>query len=242
MKNQKTSTASSTATVPALTIDQAKELAAKEKLTLRQLRSVLPSTKGVKTPTREWVRQNLDGNQVFFKKEYPNGDRMVIFMNGFFSYGTAQWNTTMRVDGFRELYFEVDENGGYNKLPEKVYIDGSCLYPLGECAIWQLKRNSQKRDMDGGEDSTDPEILQTMMDGETPTLEDMFIARESDAEEKKRLKDAWNKLTDQQKAVVRGVILMNRTQHSVAEELGVNRQRVTAVLKQSLKKIRKNFD
>ena len=63
----------------------------KENLSLRQLRSILPSTKDVKTPTRVWVREHLDSDQVFFSREYGNGDKLVVFTNGFYCYGNENW-------------------------------------------------------------------------------------------------------------------------------------------------------
>ena len=238
MKTQMINTETSTN----LTIDQAKAMAYKGTLTLRQLRAVLPSTKGVSKPTRDWVRDNLDSDQVFFREEYPDNGLLVVFVNGFYTYwyNEDKW-TILRVDGFSRLYYEIDEDGGFDNIPLEDFIDGHFVGALGTNGLWQIKRNKDRHDVDYGETPVADDVLQSLMDGETQTLEDLLIERESKDEERQMLKKAWEKLTEQQKYVVLNVVAMGRTHEEVSNELGISRQRVSAVLKQSLKKIRKNY-
>ena len=174
-------------------------------LTLRQLRSVLPSTKDVKTPSRDWIRENLHGDQVFCSRKYANGwlvvftngfffysdgkwgtvfcsrkyanGWLVVFTNGFFFYSDGKWGTVLRIDGFRELYYETDEFGRYGKLPEKDYIDRPFDYPLGACAMWQLKRNAEKRKSSYNETAVDTETVERNADDSTPDLIDLLKIR-----------------------------------------------------------------
>ena len=209
-------------------------------LTLRQLRSVLPSTKDVKIPSRDWIRENLHGDQVFCSRKYANG-WLVVFTNGFFFYSDGKWGTVLRIDGFRELYYETDEFGGYGKLPEKDYIDRPFDYPLGACAMWQLKRNAEKRKSSYNETAVDTETMERNADDSTLDLIDLLIDQEDKAEENRRLHRAWEMLTEQQKTVIWLVKVKGLSQDEVARRLGVSRPRVTAVLHQTIEKLKKNF-
>ena len=209
-------------------------------LTLRQLRSVLPSTKDVKTPSRDWVREHLHGDQVFCSRKYSHG-RLVVFTNGFFFYSDGKWGTVLRIDGFRELYYETDEFGGYGKLPEKDFIDQPFDYPLGACAMWQLKRNAEKRKSSYNESAVDTETMEGNADDSMPDIIDSLIDQEERAEEKWRLHRAWETLTEQQKTVIWLVKVKGLAQDEVAGRLGVSRPRVTVVLHQTIEKLKKNF-
>ena len=154
-----------------ITLEEARTLAEQGQLTLRQLRGILPSTKGVETPTRDWVREHLHGEEVFCSKEYGDG-RLTVFTNGFFYFTVGKWGTVLRIDGFTELYYETDEFGGYDKLPEEAYIDGPIDYPLGECAMWQLKRNAAQRKNSTNEMPVDDETILKYWDKATP---DMYV-------------------------------------------------------------------
>ena len=238
MKTQMINTETSTN----LTIDQAKAMAYKGTLTLRQLRAVLPSTKGVSKPTRDWVRDNLDSDQVFFREEYPDNGLLVVFVNGFYTYwyNEDKW-TILRVDGFSRLYYEIDEDGGFDNIPLEDFIDGHFVGALGTNGLWQIKRNKDRHDVDYGETPVADDVLQSLMDGETQTLEDLLIERESKDEERQMLKKAWEKLTEQEKMVARSVLILKMTQKSTAMKLGVTQQRVSTVLNQTMRKFRNSF-
>ena len=173
----------------------------KENLSLRQLRSILPSTKDVKTPTRVWVREHLDSDQVFFSREYGNGDKLVVFTNGFYCYGNENW-TVLRVDGFSRLYYETDEDGGFEHLEEEKFLDDCFIGALGTNAIWQLKRNADKRDADHGEISVDNETMEMNRDESAPDVLELLIEKDLKAENHARLAKAIAGLTEAQREVI----------------------------------------
>ena len=212
----------------------------KENLSLRQLRGILPSTKEVKTPTRDWVRGNIDSNHVFFSKEFANGDRLVVFTNGFYCYGAEKW-TILRVDGFSRLYYEIDEEGGYEHLEENAFIDDCFISALGLNAMWQLKRNAEKRDADHGEIPVDSETMEKNHDESTPDILEDLIEREDQEEESKRLRAAWNTLTPQQKDVIWLIKVKKLTQEDVAKKLHISQPRVKQVINRTIDKLQKNF-
>ena len=223
-----------------LTINEAKNLAEQGNLTLRQLRSVLPGTEGVKTPSRAWVREHMDGDEVLFTKDYGNGDRLVVFTNGFYRYGDKDW-TVLRVDGFSKVYYEIDEEGKFESLGEDAFIDGSFATALVLNAMWQLKRNFGKRMSSMNESATDSEIMEGNADETVPDILEGIIEREEKAEEHERLQKAWETLTDQQKCVMWLIWVERLTEREAAKRMGITQQRVSTVLRQTVGKLRKNF-
>ena len=223
-----------------LTINEAKTLAERGKLTLRQLRSILPSTEGVSTPTRDWVRKHLDSDEVFFSRQYPDGCSLTVFRNGFYRYGNEKW-TVLRVDGFSRIYYEIDEDGGYDTLEEDAFLDDCFIAALGLNALWQLKRNAEKRDAEHGEVSSEDGSLDGTVDESTGDILEGIIEQEEKAEEHTHLLKAWATLTDQQKAVIWMIKVKGLTQEDVAKRIGVSRPRVAAVLRQTIEKLQKNI-
>ena len=209
-------------------------------ITLRELRAMLPSTKGVDTPSRNWVRDNLVGEQVFFSKAFPDGSSLVVFKNGFYRYGDENW-TVLRVDGFSRLYYEVDDAGSFEHLDEEEFIDSGFIYALGENAMWQLKKNAEKRRADHGEVSIDNETADLNTDQNSNDVLESIIEREEQTEEACRLRKAWNTLTSQQKEVIWLIKVKKLTQEEVATKLNISRPRVTKVLKQTIEKLQKNI-
>ena len=212
----------------------------KENLSLRQLRDILPSTKDVKTPTRVWVREHLDSDRVFFSRKYENGDRLVVFTNGFYCYGNENW-TVLRVDGFSRLYYETDEDGGFEHLEEEKFLDDCFIGALGANAIWQLKRNAEKRDADHGEISVDNETMEMNHDESTPDILELLIDRDLKAENHVRLAKAIAGLTEAQREVIALRYWRELTIPEIARQIGRKEESVKDRLKGAMKSLKKNF-
>lgn len=212
----------------------------KENLSLRQLRSILPSTKDVKTPTRVWVREHLDSDQVFFSREYGNGDKLVVFTNGFYCYGNENW-TVLRVDGFSRLYYETDEDGGFEHLEEEKFLDDCFIGALGTNAIWQLKRNADKRDADHGEISVDNETMEMNRDESAPDVLELLIEKDLKAENHARLAKAIAGLTEAQREVIVLRYWGELTIPEIARQIGRKEESVKDRIKGAMKSLKKNF-
>ena len=212
----------------------------KENLSLRQLRSILPSTKDVKTPTRVWVREHLDSDQVFFSREYGNGDKLVVFTNGFYCYGNENW-TVLRVDGFSRLYYETDEDGGFEHLEEEKFLDDCFIGALGTNAIWQLKRNADKRDADHGEISVDNETMEMNRDESAPDVLELLIEKDLKAENHARLVKAMAGLTEAQREVIVLRYWRKLTIPEIAHQIGRKEENVKDRIKGAMKSLKKNF-
>ena len=100
------------------------------------------------------------------------------------------------------VYYETDEFGGYGKLPEKDYIDQPFDYPLGACAMWQLKRNAEKRKSSYNESAVDTETMEGNADDSMPDPLEMIIENEKKTDELIRLNTAIDDLTSAQKEVL----------------------------------------
>ena len=212
----------------------------KENLSLRQLRSILPSTKDVKTPTRVWVREHLDSDQVFFSREYGNGDKLVVFTNGFYCYGNENW-TVLRVDGFSRPYYETDEDGGFEHLEEEKFLDDCFIGALGTNAIWQLKRNADKRDADHGEISVDNETMEMNRDESAPDVLELLIEKDLKAENHARLAKAIAGLTEAQREVIVLRYWGELTIPEIARQIGRKEESVKDRIKGAMKSLKKNF-
>mgnify|MGYP002623301939 CR=1 FL=1 len=223
-----------------ITINEARTLAEQGDLTLRQLRSVLPGTKGVKTPSRAWVREHMDGDEVLFTKDYESGDKLVVFMNGFYCYGDENW-TVLRVDGFSRLYYETDEDGGFAHLDEEAFLDEYFIGALGTNAIWQLKRNAEKRDVDHGEISVDNETMEMNHDEGTPDILELLIDRDLKAENHDRLVKAMAGLTEAQREVIVLRYWRELTIPEIARQIGRKEESVKDRIKGAMKSLKKNF-
>ena len=221
-----------------LTLDEAKTLAEQGTLTLRQLRSVLPSTKDVKTPSRDWVREHMEGDQVFFSKEYANGDCLVVFQNGFYRYGDENW-TVLRVDGFSKIYYEIDEDGGLENIGEDDFLDGRFVPALGMNALWQLNRNAVQRRSNTNETSV--ETVEGNVDESTPDIVDLLIEREEKDEEHRKLMSAIKLLTPTQQEVVIMRYWKKMTIRQIAVQIGRSEDSVKERLKWALRTLRKRF-
>lgn len=212
----------------------------KDALSLRQLRSILPCTKDVKTPTRDWVREHMDGEDVFFSSDFANGDRLVVFENGFYCFGNDNW-TILRVDGFSRIYYETDEEGGYETLEEDSFMDDSFIPALGMNALWQLKRNAAQRKGNTNETAADSEIIERQADKLIPDIMEFLIERDEKADEHRRLVNSMAKLTDAQREVIIMRYWKNMTIPQIATKIGRSEDSVKDRIRGAIKSLKKNF-
>ncbi len=214
----------------------------KNTMTLRQLRAILPSTQGKPIPTKEWLRANAKGEAVFYSTRLAYGGLLIIFKNGFYYYKSLGMATVLRVDGFNKVYVETDDAGHYEKRSEETYIDKPFLDGLGLNALWQLKRNQAQRRCERNETPTDSESLNQQRDQAVPDILDQIVEKETRREERQRLAQSWNTLTEQQKKVLWLSYVDSVKGVDLAKELGITPQRVNTVLKQGIEKLKKNFE
>lgn len=210
----------------------------KGELTLRQLRDVLPSTKGAKTPTRDWVRDHLDSDQVFFAKQYEGGNRLVVFTNGFYTYGDQNW-TVLRVDGFSRILYETNEYGGYAAMNEEAYLDHCFVFAIGMNAMWQLKRNAVLRKAHKVETLSDNSIMSINAD-KTADVLDRFIEEEEENENQAILASGLRKFSKEDQEIFR--LFQRKTeQEEIAAKTGLAKRTVSYRIEGGIKKLKESF-
>ena len=227
-------------TMEKITLKKAQSMARKGELTLRQLRDVLPETANIPLPTRDWVRENLHSDQVFFAKQYEGGGRLVVFMNGFYTYGDQNW-TVLRVDGFSRILYETNENGGYAVMKEEAYLDSSFVFAIGMNAMWQLKRNAELRgeskrealsgngDLDGNADESAADPL------------DRLIEEEEESEFREALSTGLKRLNRKDQEIFKLYFRKNLSRAEIAEKLGIPKRTVSYRIEAGIKKLKESF-
>lgn len=222
-----------------ITLKKAQSMAKKGELTLRQLRDVLPSTKGVKTPTRDWIRDHLDSDQVFFAKQYEGGTRLVVFMNGFYTYGDQNW-TVLRVDGFSRILYETNEYGGYAAMNEEDYLDNCFAFAIGMNAMWQLKRNAVLRKANKVETLSDNGIMESNAD-QTADMLDRFIEEEEEKENQATLAFGLKNLSKEDQEIFRLFFRERLSREEIAAKTGLAKRTVSYRIEGGIKKLKESF-
>lgn len=222
-----------------ITLKKAQSMAKKGELTLRQLRDVLPSTKGAKTPTRDWIRDHLDSDQVFFEKKYEGENRLVVFMNGFYTYGDQNW-TVLRVDGFSRILYETNEHGGYAAMSEEAYLDHCFVFAIGMNAMWQLKRNAVLRKAYKVETLSDNSIMSINAD-KTADVLDRFIEEEEENENQAILASGLRKFSKEDQEIFRLFFRERLSREEIAAKTGLAKRTVSYRIEGGIKKLKESF-
>ena len=116
----------------------------KTKMTLRQLRSKLQSTKGVKTPSENWFRENP---AEIFCSEQTSDALLTIYNNGFCTYLKRKHICIFRADDFnsikynrKKLFTDIED------IPEEKIMDEPFVDVLTYLGDMQWDDNECKRE------------------------------------------------------------------------------------------------
>ena len=80
------------------------DYAVTDETTYRQLKDLLPDTTGVKTPTKDWIKDNEPICSVKF-----DGGETQVYANGFYTYSVGNNSTILRVDGFSYVKYSFGD-------------------------------------------------------------------------------------------------------------------------------------
>ncbi|MBR7084462.1 MAG: sigma-70 family RNA polymerase sigma factor [Oscillospiraceae bacterium] len=211
----------------------------RDKLTLRQLRGVLKSTKGKATYSECWFRENPDEIFCRVKDELAI---ITIYNNGFFTYCKGKYTCVLRVDGFDHLEFKCcTEESGYRKEKEEKYIDEKWIFILAYYGAVQWEKNENKRNqyrhkfyLEGDDRDWNEALI-------IPCFLEELEEKEREYEEYKRLYAVFDALTERQQKIVFLRFHENLTQQEIAERLGIKQQSVCDVLKAAIKHLKSSF-
>lgn len=211
------------------------------KLTLRQLRSILPSTEGVDAPPAAWFREHAEH---IFCVIRDKDAVLTVYTNGFYTYGKPDYPCVMRVDGFKAIRYDRSKQfTDTADIPEEEYLDEPFVGTLMYRGDFQWEANAEKREVARRELLIDGDEKQ--WSGLHEFAEPGFLAEleemEREAERNAKLYEAMEHLTQRQKQIVLLRFYKNMTQKDISDLLGVRQQSVLDVLNAALIKLRREL-
>jgi RNA polymerase sigma factor (sigma-70 family) len=208
-------------------------------LSLRNLRAMLPNTKGVEHPSETWFRENP--NEIMFQDFCADG-KITVYTNGFYTYTEdgGEHLSILRVDGFSRLRYDfADKTCGI--VEEADYLDSSFLVALYVNGKNQWDRNAMKRaayrhgyylendSSDWGEEAM------------VPSAEEECITTEEKKEQRAIIRRVFSTLTKRQKEIVRLHFMNGVSQTEIANRLGIAQPYVYRVLSRCVEIFQKNL-
>lgn len=210
-------------------------------LTLRQLRSILPSTKGLDMPSEIWIGGHK--SEILCGTDFDDS-HMDVYLNGFFTYTKHGYTSILRVDGFKRLCYDSLTNPkGYEVVPEEKYIDSPYFIALSVFGETQWQRNEDKRkayevalvvDCTADDNRWIEELSE-------PSFIEQREEKEREEDISKKLHAALDKLTGRQRQIVEMYFYQEMTQAEIAEVLGIRQQSVLDVLSAAVKRMRNHM-
>ncbi len=217
-----------------------------KKLTLAEMKKLVPTTKGKTRPTAKYLREN----ETVIAMSECGESRMAVYASGFALYANPGHQYVLRLDCINSAEYELMEDAGlrntYVPLDEvdwdtAVFLDGEQRIEAD-----RLHRLSQiTTSMTGTgvqDDEGEPQDME--VDAGVDIVGD-YVRAEEKAEAVKRLDAVLSCLTERQRMVYRWHYIEGIPQTVIATRLGVTKVAVCQMLKTSeinIKKfISKNF-
>lgn len=194
------------------------------KITLRALRELVGSTKGIKLPTAKALRES--GVEVVANASVGADGRLTVYRNGFYIYQTNIGATVHAVDRCMDYVYDDGDDLDAAQFDDKAWELRLALEGEDRLERNNNAREENKRLLDGGA-TVEPDKL--------PDPHDFF----GEFENKEMLSQMLNNLTDKQKKAVELYFIESLTQAEVAEHLGIGQRAVSYALDASVKKIKK---
>ena len=208
-------------------------------LSLRKLRTMLPSTKDVETPSEPWFRENTE--EIMFRDSCAEGT-ITVYTNGFYTYteDDDEHLTILRADGFNRIRYDfVDKTCSI--VEEDDYLDSSCLVALYINGKNHWDKNAANREVYRHgyylENDSSDWGAETMV----PSAEDQVVKAESAKERIRILNEALSILTDRQREIVEMHIEDGITQEEAGSLVGLSRCSVQTHLERAKNKLRNYF-
>lgn len=200
-------------------------------ITLRELKAMLPSTKGKRLPGYLQLRQT--GEPVVSSKAH--GCCMEVYENGFAVYQNESHSTVLRMEhvGLAEFYSEAKDK--FSRIPVDDAEWSVAVMINGEDRIEKMYQANVGPNMVSTSDAVEDE------DGETCDMEfDAGVDVEAGVIGNNTVSDMFACLTDKQKEAVRLCFIEGRTQREVMEILGLSKGALQERLESAKNKL-KNF-
>ena len=206
----------------------------KNTMTLRQLRAILPSTKGIDTPSEIWVAQHPD--QILCTTTMS--DAVInVYQNGFYTYIKGGRTSILRVDGFSYIRVESDD-----PILEETYIDSPYAVALHLNGDHQWERNADRRNTYHHDLFLNNDDSDWCEGSSVASAEDEYLEKEERREEHEWLREALKALSKQQRIVVLLHYKGSLTQEQIAAKLGLKRRTVRGHLADGIKNLKKKIN
>ncbi len=208
-------------------------------MSLRDLRTMLPSTEGVKSPSENWFRENVD--EIILFDSCEEGDT-AVYSNGFYTFTADRGEhlAVLRVDGFQNIRY-VFADRTISIVDESDYLDSLYLVALFANAKEQWDKNAYKRNAYRhgyylNNDSTD-----WGDEARAVSAEEEVLRKEEKCEVNKMASIALSVLTERQRENVEMHVMAGNTQTETANVIGISRGSVQKHLDRAMKKMKKLF-
>lgn len=206
----------------------------KSGLTFRQLREMVGNGAGHKTPTARQLRES--GEEPVAVREIGPDGSLSVYPGGYAVYSNGSGTTVVSIGECGEYTYRFHD--GEDGLPTEssLLLDGDdwsiAVALKGEEQI-EANLMNRKGDRKGGR-QYEEDWEHIRVEEETPDVLDAIVQRDM-------LSELLDCLTERQREVVMAYFYDGLTQQQIANKLGVSHQAVDNILKQALKKIKKNF-
>ena len=214
----------------------AADVAQNAHITLRELKEKIDAVVEQKLPK---YAQLMAMNPVVAARAEVNGAVLTAYENGYAVYEQGNAHTVMAVDRCGDYRYDFTD-GTYQIIPAEEFESMEWSLRLlmeGERRIEHTRSviNQNNEDFmlsNDGSDWCDAAMVDFMEKENAEMLAD---------KELRRLYAAMSKLTERQSEIIQLYYYKGMNQYEIADELGICQQSVDRILKQAVKRLRKNF-
>ena len=212
------------------------DLAVNAHISLRELKNRVAAVVEKKLPK---YAQLMAMNPVVAARAEVNGAVLTAYENGYAVYEQGNAHTVMAVDRCGDYRYDFTD-GTYQIIPAEEFENMEWSLRLlmeGERRIEHTRSviNQNNEDFmlsNDGSDWCDAAMVDFMEKENAEMLAD---------KELRRLYAAMSKLTERQSEIIQLYYYKGMNQYEIADELGICQQSVDRILKQAVKRLRKNF-
>lgn len=214
----------------------ATDVAQNAHITLRELKEKIDAVVEQKLPTFKTL---MEQKPVAVAQTTVNDASLTVYENGYAVYEVDGAHTVMAVDRCGDYRYDFTD-GTYQIIPAEEFENMEWSLRLlmeGERRIEHTRSviNQNNEDFmlsNDGSDWCDAAMVDFMEKENAEMLAD---------KELRRLYAAMSKLTERQSEIIQLYYYKGMNQYEIADELGICQQSVDRILKQAVKRLRKNF-
>ena len=214
----------------------AADVAQNAHITLRELKEKIDAVVEQKLPTFKTL---MEQKPVAVAQTTVNDASLTVYENGYAVYEVDGAHTVMAVDRCGDYRYDFTD-GTYQIIPAEEFENMEWSLRLlmeGERRIEHTRSviNQNNEDFmlsNDGSDWCDAAMVDFMEKENAEMLAD---------KELRRLYAAMSKLTERQSEIIQLYYYKGMNQYEIADELGICQQSVDRILKQAVKRLRKNF-